>query len=103
MLFTNLAWKERLIINLVLDPGHQVVNILGCRALDRLLHLLAICPVVLVLLPGRHDGAGLLGAEVSDGAVQHVDLVEEVHSVYSHPLIQIFSFWQHHSQAQVAS
>ena len=102
MLFTNLAWKECLIINLVLDPGHQVVNILGCRALDRLLHLLAICPVVLVLLPGRHDGAGLLGAEVSDGAVQHVDLVEEVHSVDGDPLIDILTIWQHDSLPQVS-
>ena len=53
----------------------------------------------LVLRPCGHDGAGLLGTELSDGAVQHVDLVEEVHSVDSNPLIEIFSFWQHHSQA----
>ena len=39
-----------------------------------------------------HDGTGLLGAELGDGAVQHVDLIEEVHGVDRHPLVQIFSF-----------
>ena len=46
----------------------------------------------LVFGPGGHDGTGLLGAELGDGAVQHVDLVEEVHRVDRHPLVQIFSF-----------
>lgn len=29
--------------------------------------------------PCRHDGAAALGAELRDGPIQHVDLVEEIH------------------------
>ena len=45
----------------------------------------------LVFGPGGHDGTWLLRTELGDGAVQHVDLVEEVHRVDRHPLVQIFS------------
>lgn len=33
-----------------------------------------------LLWPGRHDRTAVLCAEICDGAVQHVDLVEEIHS-----------------------
>ena len=35
--------------HLVLDPGHQVVDVARRRALDRDLHHVAVCPVVLVV------------------------------------------------------
>lgn len=41
---------------------------------------MTVCPVILVLGPRRHDGTALLCAELGDGAVQHVDLIEEVDS-----------------------
>ena len=88
---TYLYWEESLIVELVLHPRHQVVDVLWRRALDRLLYRLAICPMVLVLGAGRHYGAPLLGAEFCDGAVKHIDLVEEVYRVDRHPLVQVFS------------
>ena len=116
-----LAWEEGLVVQLILDPGHQKVDVLGGGALDRLLHLVAICPVILqetksfltkleiplsftslsnqishlIFGPGRHDGTGLLRAELCDGAVQHVDLVKEVHGVHGDPLIKILSLGKH--------
>lgn len=98
----NLGGEQRLIIQLVLHPGHEVVNVLGRGALDGLLHRVAVSPVVLVLWPCRHDGAAVLRAELCDGPVQHVDLVEEVHGVHGHPLVQVLSIRQHDGQPQVA-
>lgn len=45
---TNLGGKKGLIIQLILHPGHQVVNVLGRRALDGLLYIGAISPVILI-------------------------------------------------------
>ena len=45
---TNFARKESLVVQLVLDPGHQVVNVLGGRALDWFLHHLTVRPMVFV-------------------------------------------------------
>ena len=44
---SDLAREESLVIQLILDPGHQEVNIFGSRAFDRFLHLVTIGPVVL--------------------------------------------------------
>ena len=43
----DLAGEESLVIQLILDPGHQKVNIFGCRAFDGFLHLITVRPVVL--------------------------------------------------------
>ena len=51
----------------------------------------------LIFGSGRHHGTGLLGAELGDGAVQHVDLVEEVHCVNGDPFIQILALGKHYS------
>lgn len=75
----DLGGEERLVIQLVLHPRHQVVNVLGCTALNRLLHRLPVRPVVLVFWPRRHYRAAILRAELGDRAVEHVDLVEKVH------------------------
>ena len=48
---SDLAGEEGLVIQLVLDPGHQEVDVLGGRALDGFLHLVAICPVILKETP----------------------------------------------------
>lgn len=48
---TDLGREQRLIVQLVLHPCHQIVNVLRGTALDRLLHCLAVRPVVLVLRP----------------------------------------------------
>ena len=43
----DLAGEEGLVIQLILDPGHEEVNVLGSGALNWLLHLVTISPVVL--------------------------------------------------------
>ena len=48
---SDLAGEEGLVIQLVLDPGHQEVDVLGGRALDGFLHLVSICPVILKETP----------------------------------------------------
>ena len=88
---TYLYGEEGLVVELVLHPRHQVVDVLWRRALDWLFHRLAVRPMVFILGAGRHDGAPLLRAELCDGAVQHVYLVEEVDRVDRYPLVQVFS------------
>lgn len=77
---TNFGWKEIFIIQLILYPGHEVVNVLWCWTFDGFLNCLTICPVVFVLWASRHDGAAFFCAKLCDCAVQHVDLIEEVNS-----------------------
>lgn len=98
---SNLGGKKCLIIQLILHPGHQVVYVFGSGAFDRLLNVGAVSPVVLISWSSRHHRAARLSAELSDGAVKHVDLVEEIHGVDSDPLIEILSLGQHDSLPQV--
>ena len=77
---TDFGRKESLVVQLILHPSHEVVDVFGGGALDGFLDCLTICPVILILGPCRHDRAGLFQTELCDGAVQHVDLVEKVHS-----------------------
>ena len=44
---SNLAGEEGLVIQLILDPGHEEVDVFWCGALNWLLHLITICPVIL--------------------------------------------------------
>lgn len=98
---SNLRGKKCLIIQLILYPGHQVVYVLGSRAFDRLLNVGTISPVILISWSSRHHRAAGLSAELCDCAIQHVDLIEEIHRVDSYPLIEILSIWQHDSLPQV--
>ena len=50
----------------------------------------------------RHDRTRLLCAELCDCAVEHVDLVEEVHGVDGDPLVGVLALGQDHGQAEVA-
>lgn len=101
-MITDFGREESLVVELVLHPSHQVVDVLGRRALDRLLDSLAVGPVVLVLGSGRHERTRLLGAELGDSAVKHVDLVEEVNGVDGHPLVDVLALGQHDGQPEVA-
>ena len=77
---TNFGWKEIFIIQLILYPGHEVVNVFWCWTFDGFLNCLTICPVVFVLWASRHDGAAFFCAKLCDCAIQHVDLIEKVNS-----------------------
>ena len=56
--------KDLLIIELVLDPAHQTVNVLGSGDLEGLLHLDSIGPMILVLGSRAHNRARLFGAKL---------------------------------------
>lgn len=45
---TYLGGEKCLIVQLILHPGHQVVDVLGRGAFDRLLNIGAISPVILI-------------------------------------------------------
>lgn len=98
---SNLGGEKCLIIQLILHPGHQVVDVLGRRAFNGLLNIGAVSPVILIPWSSRHHRAAGFSAKLSDGAIQHVDLIEEVHGVDSDPLIEILSLWQHDSLPQI--
>ncbi len=112
--------EDLLIVQQRLDPVHQRLHVLGraapeCKQTwkrakqsnqpegDGRLHLDAVGPVILKLGAGAHDGAGLLGAPVRDGAVQQVDLIVKVHRVHGQPLILLLRVGQLHCRLQVAA
>lgn len=49
-----------------------------------------------------HGRTALLGAEVCEGAIQHVHLVEEVHCSHCEPLVHILAFRESNGGAEVA-
>lgn len=73
-------WREEsFVVDQILHPAHQHVNVLWRRQQGRLLVLAVVLPVVLILGPTAHLGARLVGAKVAYGAVDEVDAVEKVH------------------------
>lgn len=98
----NFRREQRFVIQLILHPSHQVINVLGSTALDGFLHRLSVGPVILVFRSGRHDTARVFGAKFRNRSVQHVDLVEKVHSVYSDPFVEILSVRKLYGVTKVA-
>lgn len=101
LVLTNISGKDLLIVDLDLNPVHKQAHVFGCRESSRLLVLLLILPAVLVLRPAGHNGTGLVCAGVTDGAVDEVDAVKEVHHVNGHPVIEVFAMRQLHRLLQV--
>ena len=99
---TDLAGEESLVVYLVLYPGHQVVDVLGGGALDWLLDVFPVSPVVFVLRASRHHRAGLLGTVIGQRSYQHRNLVEELGGVHCHPLVHVLPVWQHDGLPQVS-
>lgn len=77
---TNFRRKQRFVVQLVLDPGHKIINIFGGTAFDGFLNRLPICPMVFIFGTGWHDAARIFGAKFRNCAVQHVNLIEKIHS-----------------------
>jgi len=100
--YSDLAREQRLVIQLVLHPSHQVVDVFGSRALDWFLDAVTIRPVVFIFWPRWHYRAAIFCAEFSDGAVEHVDLVEEVDGVDGDPLVDVFAVREHNGGAEIA-
>lgn len=98
---THTRGKDVFIVDLDLDPVHEKVHVLGGRQGSRLLVLEVILPPVFVLGAPWHHRAGPLGAELTDGAVDEVDAIEEVHHVHRYPVVLVLPAGQLHSCLQV--
>jgi len=90
------------VVDLFLDPGHEQVDVLRGRALMRFLVFDAVHPQILIFGAGRHHRARGLGAILRDDAVQQTDLIEKVHCVHRHPLVEVLPFRQSHRLSHVA-
>lgn len=60
-----------------------------------------VLPAVFVLRSPGHDGTGLVGAGVTDGAIDEVDAVKEVDDVDGHPVVEVLAVGQLHRLLQV--
>jgi hypothetical protein len=94
--------EELLVVQLGLDPLHELVHVLRGRNLDGLLVDL-IGPEVLVLGRSAHDRTSLFRAEESNAAVEKIDLVEEIDGVGREPFVLIFALGQGYCRADVAA
>ena len=59
-----------------------------------------ICPVVLKLSSTRHDGTGLVCAELTNSAIDDVDAVEEIDNVECDPVNEVHIFRKFDSRVQ---
>ena len=73
------AGHDGLVVDVALDPGHELLDVGGRGHLGRALEVLVVLPQVLELVGRLHLRAGLGRAELRDGAVEQVDLVVEIH------------------------
>ena len=98
---TKLAREDLLIVQLVLNPSHQKLNILRGANFQGRLHVVPVGPQVLVLGSRRHGGTRLGRAELRQDSVEHVYLVVEFDGVNRKPLVQVFPRRQFHCQLHV--
>lgn len=101
--YAESAREYFLVIQLVLYPCHEELDVLTSTDLKRRLHVVSIGPKVLVLGTCTHRWAALCRAEFHENAVQYVDFVVKLDSVYGKPLVEILSRWQLYSQLHVAA
>ena len=99
---TNSTGKNSFIVDIALHPSHQLLDVGRCSHLGWTLVVLIILPQILepalhisnskidhrfssnLLVCCLHLRARLGGAELSDGAVQKVDLVVKIHHYLPH-------------------
>lgn len=98
---TDVGGEDALVVDLYLDPFHEQAHVLGGRQRRRPPVLVLVLPAVFVLGPAGHDGAGLVGAGVADGAVDEVDAVEEVDHVDGDPVVEVLAVGQLHGLPEV--
>lgn len=98
---TDVGGEDALVVDLYLDPVHEQAHVLGGRQRRRPPVLVLVLPAVFVLGPAGHDGAGLVGAGVADGAVDEVDAVEEVDHVDGDPVVEVLAMGQLHGLPEV--
>lgn len=76
----NFRGEKRLIVQLILNPRHEIIDILWRTTFDWFLNRLPVCPMILVLWTCRHDAACVFCAKLGYRSIQHIDLIEKVYS-----------------------
>ena len=99
----NGAGEDLLVVQLVFHPGHEEVNVLAGAHLERRLHVVTVCPQVLVLGARAHSGTRLGRAELGQDSVEHVDFVVELDRVDCKPLVEVLTGRQLDGQLHVAA
>jgi len=90
--YANLVWENVLVVKNALRPVHQGIDVVRGGKLRWSLVLDSVLPEILVSWSCRHDRALLRCTELGDGAVQHVEMIEEVNRVDSKPFVGILAF-----------
>jgi hypothetical protein len=76
---TNSAREDSLVVNVALNPAHQMFDICRSRHLRWAFKVLRILPQVLKFICRLHLRAGLGRAELRDRSVEKVDVIVEIH------------------------
>lgn len=93
---TNLGREKCFIIQLILHPCHQVVNILGSRTFDGLFDVSSISPVVFI--PKRKMENNCFRIFITTASVKLAKahkLIQVVTSCWQPPLQQLQTHWPH--------
>jgi len=98
---TDRIREDGLVIEDILGPVHEGVDILGRGKLRGALVTHAVFPKVLISRARGHDRALLRSAKFRHCAVQHVEVVEEIDGVDSEPFVEIFAFWELNRKSEV--
>lgn len=98
---TDIGGEDVLIVDLYLNPIHEQTHVFRGRQGCRSLVFVLVLPAVFVPGPSGHDGAGLIGAGVTDGAVDEVNAVKEVYHVDGDPVVEVLTVGQLHGHLQV--
>jgi len=83
--------KYRLVVNLSLDPIHQIRHVLVSGKFCGFFVFFSVLPEVFELGTSGHGRAGDVGALFTDGAVDQVDPVEEVDDVDGQPVVEVLA------------
>lgn len=75
---TNARREHLLVVDVSLNPAHEMLNIFWCGHLRWLLELLVVLPQVLEFVRSLHLWAALRTAELCNGSIEEVDLVVEI-------------------------
>lgn len=75
------AREHRFVVDITLDPCHQMLDIFRCRHLGRSLEILGVLPEIFEFISGFHLRARLWRAELCDGTVKKIDLVIEIDDI----------------------
>jgi len=95
--------EDASVVQDVLDPCHEQIDVLGSRDGSGLRVLWATLPQILVRSTGSHRGAGGSGAEVAHGAVEQIHLIEKVDGVCAEPLADVLTRRKLYRKLQVSS